>query len=160
MHIRPFTAADLERLVDLTIETFRPFYEGYVHPLFGDELFRLHHGQWEQDYRDEVPTLHDPSAGRWVAVAEVGDTIAGYVGWKTGGARNHGQIYMLVVGQPYRHQGVGRELCLDAIREMKAGGVEKVGVFTGGDPFHAAARALYQSLGFIEIPIAGYLKMV
>ncbi len=55
MRIRPFTDSDLPTLIDLTIAAFRPFYEDYVHPLLGDEVFSHQHGQWEQDYRDEVP---------------------------------------------------------------------------------------------------------
>ncbi|HEY3261362.1 MAG TPA: hypothetical protein VGJ95_14025 [Pseudonocardiaceae bacterium] len=43
---------------------------------------------------------------------------------------------------------------------MKADGVEFVGIGTGDDAFHAAARALYESLGFIKIPTAAYLKRI
>lgn len=160
MHIRPFADSDLQRLIGITIQTFRPFYEGYVHPLLGDEVFRHQHGQWEQDYRDEVSTLHDPAAGRHVAVAQVGEAIAGYVSWRTDEKPNHGDIYLLAVSSPDRRRHVGRRLCLHAIQEMQANGVEVVGVGTGDDAFHAAARALYESLGFTKIPIAGYLKKV
>ena len=47
-----------------------------------------------------------------------------------------------------------------AIAEMKADGVDVVGIGTGDDAFHSAARGLYESLGFTKIPIAGYLKRV
>ena len=57
MRIRLFLDSDLQTLIELTIETFRPFYENYMHPLLGDEVFNHQHGQWEQDYRDDVPTL-------------------------------------------------------------------------------------------------------
>jgi len=43
---------------------------------------------------------------------------------------------------------------------MKFDGVEVVGIGTGDDAFHAAARALYEDLGFTKIPIAGYLKKI
>ena len=160
MRIRPFTDSDLQTLIDLTIETFRPFYEHYVHPLLGDEVFQHQHGQWEQDYRDDVPTLHDPIAGRRVAVAEVGDAIAGYVAWRPSGKPNSGEVYILAVSSSHRRQDVGRQLCLHAIDQMRADGVRFVGIGTGDDAFHAAARALYESLGFTKIPIAGYLKKV
>lgn len=160
MHIRPFADSDLPTLIDMTIETFRPFLEGYIQPLLGDDVFRHQHGQWEQDYRDDVPTLHDPEAGRHVAVAQIGEAIAGYVSWKIGEKPNHGEIYLLAVSSPHRRHHVGRRLCLHAIQEMKADDVEVVGIGTGDDPFHTAARALYESLGFTKIPIAGYLKRV
>lgn len=158
--IRPCRDADIRGLIELTIETFRPFYEEYVRPLLGDELFRHQHGRWEQDYADEVPALLDPSTGRHVAVAEVDRAIVGYVAWRPGERPRSGEIQMLAVSSAYRHRAVGRGLCLHAIGEMKASGVDVVGIATGDDAFHASARALYESLGFIKIPIAGYLKRV
>jgi ribosomal protein S18 acetylase RimI-like enzyme len=160
MLIRPFAASDLEQLIALTIETFRPFYEDYVHPLLGDEVFRHQHGQWPEDYRLEVPTLHDPPAGRHVAVAEIDGAIAGYVAWMPGERARSGSIWMLAVSSSHRRLEVGRQLCLHAIAAMKASGVEVVGIGTGDDAFHAAARALYEDLGFTKIPIAGYLKQI
>lgn len=158
MHIRPFVDADLPALVELTVATFRPFFEGYVAPRFGEELFRLHHGRWRQDYRDELPTLHDPAAGRWIAVAEIGEAIAGLIAWNIGERPDHGRIYLLAVSSPYRRQQVGNRLCVHAIEEMKMNGVEVVEIGTGEDAFHASARALYEDLGFIKVPIAGYIK--
>ena len=126
----------------------------------GDDLFSHQHGQWEQDYRLDVPTLHDSAAGRRIAVAEVGGAIAGYVSWRTGPKPNHGEIYILAVSPSYRRHQVGRGLCEHAIAEMKADGVDVVGIGTGDDAFHSGARGLYESLGFTKIPIAGYLKRV
>jgi len=160
MRIRPFVDADLPALAELTIETFRPFFEGYVTALFGEELFRLQHGQWQQDYRDELPTLHDPAAGRWMAVAEVDGAVVGLVAWNTGERPDHGRIYLLAVSPQYRRRQVGHRLCVHAIGEMKKHGVEVVEIGTGEDAFHAPARALYEDLGFIKVPIAGYIRQV
>ena len=49
---------------------------------------------------------------------------------------------------------------LHALAAMRSTGVAVVGVGTGDDAFHAAARSLYESLGFTKIPIAGYLMKV
>ena len=160
MLLRSCTDSDLEALIDLTIATFRPFFEDYVRPLLGDALFRHQHGQWEQDYREEVAGLHDPAVGRHVVVAQMGSAIVGYVAWKPGERPNSGEIDMLAVSSAHRHQEIGRQLCEYAIGKMKAEGVEVVGISTGDDAFHAAARGLYESLGFIKIPIAGYLKRI
>jgi hypothetical protein len=43
---------------------------------------------------------------------------------------------------------------------MKADGVEFVSIGTVVDAFHAAARTLYESLGFTKIPVAVYLKRI
>jgi len=160
MFLRPFVDSDLQELIDLTIETFRPFYEDYVHPLLGDEVFRHQHGHWEQVYRVEVPAIHDPAAGRHLAAAQIGPAIAGYVAWKPGERPKSGQIDILAVSFSHRRQDVGRRLCRHAIDEMRADGVEFVGIGTGDDAFHFAARALYESLGFTKIPIAGYLMKI
>lgn len=159
MHIRTVVRSDLQKLIDLTIETFRPFYEGYVHPLLGHEVFRYQHGQWEQDYRNMVPDLHVPAEGRHLAVAQIGDEIAGYVAWKTG-ENQHGEIVILAVASAHRRQHLGRDLCQHAIEAMKATGIEVVEIGTGDDPFHAPARGLYENLGFTKIPIAAYVKKV
>lgn len=79
MNIRPFRDSDLPEIIDLAVETFRPFYEGYVRALLGDELFLHQHGQWEKDYHDDVPALHNPEVGSFVAIGEMGGTIAGFV---------------------------------------------------------------------------------
>jgi hypothetical protein len=72
-HVSPtLRGSGFQELIDLTIETFRPFYEDCVHPLLGDEVFRHQHGHWEQDYRVEVLARHDPAAGRHLAVAQIG----------------------------------------------------------------------------------------
>ena len=43
---------------------------------------------------------------------------------------------------------------------MKAGGVEVVALGTGGDPFHAAARSLCETLGFTPFPGVYYFKAI
>lgn len=158
MHIRSYAASDLQQVINLTIETFRPFYEDYVRPLLGDAVFRHQHGQWEQDYREQVPSLHAPADGRHVAIAQIDGAVAGYIAWMTDAKRHHGDIEILAVAASYRRNHVARDLCEHAFQAMQSTGVEVVGVGTGGDPFHTPARGLYESLGFTQIPIAGYLK--
>ena len=160
MLIKEPVDSDIPKLVDIAIETFENFHEGYVHPLLGDEIFQHQHGRWRGDYQDEIPSLHYPEGGKNIAVAEIDDAIVGFVAWKTGAKSNHGEIYLLAVLPKNRRASVGRQLCVHAIQEMKSRGVEVVEVGTGGDDFHAPARALYESLGFTMIPVAAYLKKI
>jgi hypothetical protein len=44
---------------------------------------------------------------------------------------------------------------MNAMREQN---VEVVSLGTGGDWFHAPARALYESLGFHLVPVAVYMR--
>ncbi len=160
MNLRPFVSTDVPALTALTIDTFRPFYEGYARTLLGDEIFHHQHGRWDQDYRDEVPTLHNPLVKRFVAVAEIDGTVAGYVSWRIEGRPHHGEIYLLAVAKVHRRQQIGGSLCRYAIAQMKVVGVEVVEIGTGDDAFHAAARGLYEELGFTKIPVAAYLKRI
>jgi ribosomal protein S18 acetylase RimI-like enzyme len=158
MLIRSFVPADLPRLIDLTIETFGPFYENSFRPLVGDVVFANQHGDWRGDYRTQVPELHDPAAHRYVAVAEIGAAIVGYVAWTVDPARRNASLTHLAVDADHRRRDAGRTLCEHAFAQMRALGAEMVEIGTGGDPFHAPARALYERLGCVQLPVAVYYR--
>ena len=158
MLIRPFVEHDLARLTELTIETFRPFYEDYFRPLVGGIVFANRHGDWRDDYREQVAGLHDPSRGSYVAVADTGDAIAGYVAWNVDVERRNGTITHLAVAAEHRRRHAGTALCEHAFEAMRALGAEAVEIGTGGDPFHSPARALYEKLGCTPLPVAVYYR--
>ncbi|MFG2077123.1 GNAT family N-acetyltransferase [Nonomuraea maritima] len=158
MRIRPFVRHDLARLTELTIETFRPFYEDHFHPLVGDVVFANQHGDWRGDYRRQVARLHDPAQHKYVAVAEAGDAVTGYVAWSVDVARRNGTVTHLAVATGHRRSGTGTALCEHAFSDMRALGAEVVEIGTGGDPFHAPARSLYEKLGCTPLPITVYYR--
>lgn len=161
MHIRPLQVDDHPSATELLVQAFGPFFDGYARGLLGEQIFQHQHGRWEQDCRDEVATLHDPCAGRHASVATVSDgTLSGVVSWRFDPRRGHGEIYLLAVSPVSRRQGIGRRLCEHAIGHLRAGGVEVVQISTGGDPFHAPARALYEQLGFTHVSVSVYLGVV
>ncbi|MEV1002399.1 GNAT family N-acetyltransferase [Nonomuraea sp. NPDC050202] len=160
MRIRSFVQHDLARLVDLTIETFGPFYEDHFRPLVGDVIFANQHGAWRDDYREQVAGLHDPAAHKHVSVAEAGHAIAGYVAWSVDTARGNGVISHLAVAAGHRRHGTGAALCEHAFAGMRALGAEVVEIGTGGDPFHAPARALYEKLGCTAVPVVFYYRQL
>jgi ribosomal protein S18 acetylase RimI-like enzyme len=153
MRVRTFVKHDLARLTALTIDTFRPFYEDHFRPTVGDAVFANQHGDWRGDYRTQVAGLHDPSQHKHVAVAETDDVIAGYVAWTVDPARRNGSITILAVAAGHRRQHAGLALCEHAFEQMRAHGAEVVEIGTGADPFHAPARALYEKLGCVPIPV-------
>ncbi|MEV5180483.1 GNAT family N-acetyltransferase [Streptomyces werraensis] len=160
MRIRAYTPQDLAALTDLTIETFRPFYEDSFRPLVGEAVFTNQHGDWRDDYRREVPRLHAPERHLYVAVAEAddGDGIAGYVAWSVDPDRRNGAVSHLAVAARHRRHQVGTALCEHAFAHMRSLGAEVVEIGTGGDPFHAPARALYERLGCTPLPTAVYYR--
>jgi ribosomal protein S18 acetylase RimI-like enzyme len=157
MRIREYAETDLPRLIDLTIATFGPFYEESFRPLVGDVIFTRQHGDWQDDYRRTVPQLHDPAAGKYVAVAET-DVLAGYVAWSLDPAREKGAVEMLAVSTEVRRGNVGTALCEHAFTALREAGARYVEIGTGGDDFHAPARAFYESLGCIKLPVAVYFR--
>ena len=162
MNIRPYRLSDLNALTELTIATFGPFYENHFRPLVGETIFQHQHGRWADDYRVQVPTLHDPAAGRHVAVAETSDgAIAGYVAWTADLAKRHGEVVILAVAEAHRRHHMGTALCQYALDDMARKDVEVVTIGTGGtDSFHAPARALYERLGCIPVNVAVYFKQL
>lgn len=158
MHIRSYVDADLARLIDLTIDTFGPFYEESFRPLVGDLIFTRQHGDWRGDYRRQVPGLHDPAAHKYVAVAVADDVPAGYVAWHLDTARQHATVEILAVAREHRGAGIATALCEHAFAAMRAEGSEYVEIGTGGDEFHAPARAFYESIGCLKLPVAVYFR--
>lgn len=162
MHIRSYIDGDADTLIPLTVETFRPFYEESFPAMVNHDqrVIDHQHGDWQGDYRRDVPKLHDPTTGRHVAIAvDTDDRIVGYIAWQPDNSRpHHGEISLLAVEAASRDHGIGRALMRHAMELMRRDGVQFVGLGTGGDDFHAPARALYASLGFHPIPITGYLR--
>ena len=158
MELRQFVQHDLARLIDLTIETFGPFYEDHFRPVVGETVFRHQHGDWREDYRSQVPGFHDPENDKYVVVAERNGVIVGYIGWAVELERGRGEIAIVAVDAEHRGQGVGTALCDHAIADITGRGARMVAVGTGGDDFHAPARALYERLGFTYYPVAVYFK--
>ncbi|WP_216590618.1 GNAT family N-acetyltransferase [Streptomyces brasiliscabiei] len=161
MLIRAYVQDDLARLTELTVDTFRPFYEDSVGTLLDGLVLATLHADWRGDYRELVPTLHDPARHRYVAVAESADgVLAGYVAWRADPARRHGEITLLAVDRHHRGGRTGTALCEHAFTDLRAHGTKLVEIGTGGDTFHAPARALYESLGCVPFPTVYYYRQL
>jgi ribosomal protein S18 acetylase RimI-like enzyme len=157
MRIRDFQDADLPHLIDLTIETFRPLFERHLPEAISPEVLAHDHGDWENDYRHEVPTLHDPERDRFVILAEEEGWILGYVGWNIT-LGDSGRLNMVAVHPAAQRRGIGNALCREALDRLRGRGVSVVHIGTGGDAFHSSARRLYESLGFSGFPVVDYSK--
>lgn len=156
MHIRDCTQSDISALIDLTITTFRP--------LFTESLMQARpavtahdHGRWVDDYRAEVPSLFAPDADRFITLAEEEENLLGYVAWNITNGTS-GRLEMVAVHPDARRQGVARALCTAVISRLQDRDVAVVHIGTGGDAFHASARALYESLGFTPYPTVDYAR--
>ncbi|MEV0529529.1 GNAT family N-acetyltransferase [Streptomyces sp. NPDC050439] len=126
----------------------------------GDVVFDIQHGDWRDDYRRQVPGLHDPEQNKYVAVAETDGVIVGYVAWQADPLNGHGRIEILAVAADHRRDQVGTVLCRHAFSELRGLGARMVEIGTGGDAFHAPARGLYESLGCVKLPTAVYFRQL
>jgi ribosomal protein S18 acetylase RimI-like enzyme len=57
-----------------------------------------------------------------------------------------------------RGRGIGRALMLELERSVRERGMDAIGLGTGLDEGYAAARKLYRSLGFVELPGSLYIE--
>jgi ribosomal protein S18 acetylase RimI-like enzyme len=160
MDVRTFVPTDLPRLVELTVEVFGPYYEDHFRPLVGEVIFTNQHGDWRADYRAEVAGLHDPGEDRHVAVAERDGEIVGYVAWSVDPAKRNGIVSHVAVAAGHRRGHTGTALCEHAFAAMRRDGAEVVQIGTGGDDFHAPARALYERLGCTPVPVTVYFRQL
>lgn len=158
MHFRSSTPRDFSPLLDLTLRVFEPFYETSFRPLLGETVYAVQHGSWRSDYRHEVRSLLDPAPGKGSIVAEEDRVPRGYITWRTDPARGHGEITLLAVDPEHRGRGIARTLCEQAMDQMRRAGARIVEISTGGDEFHAPARALYEELGCTALPVSVYFK--
>ncbi|MGV9249409.1 GNAT family N-acetyltransferase [Streptomyces sp. NPDC003710] len=78
--------------------------------------------------------------------------------WSVDPVGRKGSVTILAVSAKYRRHSVGTALCEHALEEMRALGAEVVEIGTGGDPFHAPARALYEKLGCTPLPAMVYFR--
>ncbi|MFC0626252.1 GNAT family N-acetyltransferase [Kribbella deserti] len=160
MDLRAYQPRDLEQLIELTIDTFGPFYEQSFRDVVGEAVFNNTHGSWRADYREQVASLYAPDLGRYVVVAEDDGVVVGYVAWNLNPVARRGEIDILAVASSHRRHGLGKILCGHAFADLKDRGVEVVEIGTGGDGFHAPARALYESLGCTAFPAVRYYKEI
>ena len=162
MLVREALPADLPALIDLTIAAFRPLFENDLPRMLDPQVYAHDHEQWQASYRTEVPLLHDPDAGRFITLAQESEPngrFLGYVGWQVK-PDGSGRLEMVAVHPRARRQGVGATVCRAALAHLKERGVSVVHVGTGGDAFHAPARALYESLGFRGYPVVDYTRSI
>ena len=61
-------------------------------------------------------------------------------------------VHHLEVVPARRNEGIGRALMLELEEQVRERGLADIGLRTGIDDYHAAARRLYRSLGYVELP--------
>ncbi|MFI9382660.1 GNAT family N-acetyltransferase [Kutzneria sp. NPDC052558] len=135
-----------------------------VRAVTADDLVRrvaVHQAAWpgtkvtEQSYRTVMAAWPYRSDLDWVAVAPDGSFAASCLIWLDE-ANGVGLLEPVGADPRFRRLGLGRAVCLAAMRAVRAVGAREAVVYpTVGGSAHPGALALYRALGF-----AGYARSV
>jgi GNAT superfamily N-acetyltransferase len=154
--LRPFTSGDLEAILELSIRAWEPVFHS-LEQVLGSKIFRRMHSDWRADQRQTVrDACSSTDVSVWVAESD-GDVV-GFVGIRTDDEAGLGEVYIVAVDPAHQLSGVGAALMELALEQLADAGMTVAMVETGGDPGHAAARDLYEHVGFTILPVARYFK--
>lgn len=146
---------DASRVSSIAEDAWPAVFES-IRSVLGDDLSDLLTPDWRTEQRRAARSLllddqHD------VTVAIDDGTVAGFVAYRLeADERQTGIVEMLGVDPSRQGRGVGRRLLRHAVDDLVEAGARVVMVETGGDSGHLAARTLYASAGFTQLPIARY----
>jgi ribosomal protein S18 acetylase RimI-like enzyme len=154
-HIRPYTPADPDALVELTLRAFEPVFASFAR-ILGPAIFPIEYPDWRKTQADLVVEM-SRNDKLHLAVAEVDGQVAGFIAYEFH-ENETGEVYFLAVHPDYQNQGVGTELNLFALERLKEGGAKLAVVGTGGDESHAPARRSYEKVGYTALPLVRYYK--
>jgi GNAT superfamily N-acetyltransferase len=158
LKLRDAVDADHEPIIAVTVRAWEPVYAA-VNTLLGRELAMLLHGQdWrEHQVREVRAILAAGTAQTWVA--ELDGVVVGFTAARVVDAdRRIGEVVIVGVDPDAQRRGVGTLLTKHATAWLGDQAMRVAYLGTGGDPGHAPARLLYESLGFRRFPIAQYYK--
>jgi GNAT superfamily N-acetyltransferase len=160
VEIRPYEASDLEAIVELSLRAWEPVFES-LRQVLGDAIFaRLHQPDWRAVQAEAVRSSCTTDE-RDVFVAVADGRPVGFAAVALNAFHDRmGVVDIIAVDPGYQQRGIAGQLMDRSAAHMRAHGMDIVAVGTGGDPGHAPARALYESLGYTALPGVRYLSLL
>jgi GNAT superfamily N-acetyltransferase len=155
--IRPFSDEDLDDILQLSFLAWKPVYDSFAQ-ILGSRIYPLIYPDWRQREWEGITAICQNKEQFHVLVAEVDSKVIGFLAYELHQAWATGIIQKLAVHPDYQNNGIGTELNITALQEMKAAGMKKAEVGTGGDESHAPARRSYEKAGFTPLPLVRYYK--
>ena len=145
MLIRLYHPSDLERMIAITLEGF---YGTAIEQLVENHLGILHGHDWR--YRKTKQINEDcqtnPSG---VFVAELDDTVVGFITTRVDYEIGKGRIPNLAVDAQAQGKGIGRQLIEHALGYFRAEGMSFAMIETMDN--NLIGQHLYPACGFVEI---------
>jgi GNAT superfamily N-acetyltransferase len=158
--IRSVRPEDHEPLLALASRAWEPVFASVNEVLGGDLAHLLHGDDWRDYHATELREILD-SDSTWTWVADVDGRQVGLVAARVvDAARQVGEIRIVGVDPAAQHRGIGTALIRHAEVWLREQGMAVAFIGTGGDPGHAPARDLYESLEYRLFPSAQYFKVL
>jgi ribosomal protein S18 acetylase RimI-like enzyme len=157
LHIRRVCDADVEDLVQLSLLAWVPIFESFQH-ILGPAIYPLIWPDWQAGQRAGIEMVCKDRDKFTVLVAELEQKVVGFLAYELNTKDSIGEVQLLAVHPDYQNRGIGTELNVHALSEMKKRGMGMAKVETGGDPSHAPARRSYEKAGYTGLPLVRYFK--
>lgn len=157
--VRNFKTEDLDRIVEITEDAWEPVYNEY-RDIMGEKLFLAKYGNWREHKTSQVKRQcqRDPTL---VRIACIDGNVVGYATFSIDTDAGIGEIGNNAVDPSSQGQGVATELYRAILKEFKDHDLEFAEVSTGLTESFAAARQVYEKVGFnIERPVITYWQQL
>jgi ribosomal protein S18 acetylase RimI-like enzyme len=155
--IRSFRDDDIEEIVRLSLLAWEPVFVSFKQ-ILGPEIYPILYPDWRKSQKEGVETTCKDKERVNVLVAEIAGSVIGFLAYELNKKNESGEVLLLAVHPEYQNQGIGTELNIQALQEMKAAGAKMAVVETGGDAAHAPARKSYEKADYTAFPLVRYFK--
>ena len=157
IQIRVYEDKDIHDIVALSLLAWEPVFVSFEKVL-GPKIFPIVYPDWRQGQADGVEKVCRDQEKYHTLVADVDGKVIGFLTYELNQENENGEVILLAVHPDFQNDGVGTELNLVALREMRAAGMKLAVVGTGGDEGHAPARRSYEKAGYRPLPLVRYYK--
>lgn len=155
--IRPMEDQDMDDIVTLSLLAWEPVFDSFK-AILGSTIYSILYPDWCKSQAEGVEKYCMDQEKNNVLVAEVDGQVVGFIAYQNNKSDKTGEVMLLAVHPEFQNRGIGTELNIVALGEMKANGMVMAVVGTGGDPAHAPARRSYEKSGYIGLPLVRYYK--
>ncbi len=156
-HIRPFDAHEISDVVELSLRAWEPVFHSFEQVL-GTTIYARLYPDWKKIQSETVAAACRDAGKYSVWVAELDQTIVGFIVYTVDPKELVGEVYLLAVHPDYQNGGIGTQLNTFALGKLQESGMRLATVGTGGDPGHAPARRSYEKAGYTALPVVQYYK--
>jgi ribosomal protein S18 acetylase RimI-like enzyme len=155
--IRPYTPADLEPILELSILAWEPVFQSFEN-ILGPQIYPILYPDWQKSQREGVAEICKDTDKYTTLVADSEGVVVGFLSYILKEEVQTGEVYLLAVHPDYQNQEIGTDLNLAGLQVMKEAGMKLAVVGTGGDEGHAPARRSYEKAGYTPLPLVRYYK--